>query len=234
MRARMTRLREDFVEQLRAACPQRDFGFITRQRGMFSLLGITAAQVQAMRTEHHVYMTDDSRINIAGLRAGNIAYVAHALAQVLGKGRLANRAAPSRSCRGRRRQSRRRAAPCPRAPRAVRRRSAGIANTRRRGAYNFGKSLLCHALSGRGRAAQDHDLGRVQRSPRARATGSHATRDSAASAAQALRSVRSRGVKIARLAEQVTHAQRAQTRQRHCRPGSHRRSEIFERCMSAS
>ena len=68
------------------ACPQRDFSFITRQLGMFSLLGITTAQVQAMRTEHHVYMTDDSRINIAGLRAGNLAYVARALAQVLGKG----------------------------------------------------------------------------------------------------------------------------------------------------
>lgn len=86
MRARMTRLRADFVAELHAACPRRDFSFITRQRGMFSLLGITAAQVQAMRAEHHVYMTDDSRINIAGLRAGNIAYVARALSQVLGKG----------------------------------------------------------------------------------------------------------------------------------------------------
>ena len=86
MRKRMTKLREELVKELRAACPQRDFGFITQQRGMFSLLGITRAQVQALRTDHHVYMTDDSRINIAGLRAGNLAYVAGALSQVLNKG----------------------------------------------------------------------------------------------------------------------------------------------------
>jgi aspartate aminotransferase len=83
MRARMTGLRNEFVQQLGASCPQRDFGFITRQFGMFSLLGIDTAQVHAMRNAHHVYMTDDSRINIAGLRAGNLAYVARAVAQVL-------------------------------------------------------------------------------------------------------------------------------------------------------
>jgi aspartate aminotransferase len=83
MRARMTGLRNEFVQQLGASCPQRDFACITRQFGMFSLLGINTAQVHAMRTAHHVYMTDDSRINIAGLRAGNLAYVARALAQVL-------------------------------------------------------------------------------------------------------------------------------------------------------
>ncbi len=37
----------------------------------------------ALRAEHHIYMTDDSRINIAGLRAENLEYVAQATAQVL-------------------------------------------------------------------------------------------------------------------------------------------------------
>jgi aspartate aminotransferase len=83
MRARMAGLRREFVQQLRAACPERDFSCVTRQFGMFSLLGINPAQVLAMRTKHHVYMTNDSRINIAGLRAGNLAYVARAVAQVL-------------------------------------------------------------------------------------------------------------------------------------------------------
>jgi aspartate/tyrosine/aromatic aminotransferase len=83
MRARMARLRSEFVQQLAAACPQRDFSCITRQHGMFSLLGIDPAQVRALRVVHHVYMMDDSRINIAGLRAGNLAHVARAVAQVL-------------------------------------------------------------------------------------------------------------------------------------------------------
>ena len=41
--------------------------------------------VRRLREAHHVYMTDDSRINIAGLRMENIAYVARAVAQALGQ-----------------------------------------------------------------------------------------------------------------------------------------------------
>lgn len=83
MRKRITGLRHEVVKQLARECPQRDFGFIARQRGMFSFLGVDKAQVQALREHHHVYMTDDSRINIAGLRAGNLEYFARAVAQVL-------------------------------------------------------------------------------------------------------------------------------------------------------
>jgi aspartate aminotransferase len=83
MRVRITSLRHELVRQLRAHCPQRDFSFIAHQRGMFSFFGITTEQVRRMRGEHHIYMTDDSRINIAGLRAENLEYVARATAQVL-------------------------------------------------------------------------------------------------------------------------------------------------------
>lgn len=83
MRARMAGLRRELVQRLSAACPARDFGCIERQHGMFSLLGIDAAQVHAMRATHRIYMTDDSRINIAGLSAANLGHVANALAQVV-------------------------------------------------------------------------------------------------------------------------------------------------------
>jgi aspartate aminotransferase len=83
MRERILKLRRAALAELRRECPQRDFSFIGRQRGMFSFLGITPAQVHALRSEHHVYMTDDSRINIAGLRDDNLAYFARAVAQVL-------------------------------------------------------------------------------------------------------------------------------------------------------
>ena len=63
--------------------PQRDFRFIARQRGMFSFFGIDTAQVHALRERHHVYMTDASRMNIAGLRRENLEYFARAVAQVL-------------------------------------------------------------------------------------------------------------------------------------------------------
>jgi aspartate aminotransferase len=83
MRERINGLRKQLVAQLRTALPDRDFGFIARQQGMFSLLGLSVDEVQRMRTQCHVYMTDDSRINIAGLRADNIEYFAQSVAQVL-------------------------------------------------------------------------------------------------------------------------------------------------------
>ena len=83
MRKRIQGLRHDVVQLLQKVCPQRDFGFIETQRGMFSYLGITVDQVRALQSQHHVYMTDDSRVNIAGLRKENIEYFAQAVAKVL-------------------------------------------------------------------------------------------------------------------------------------------------------
>jgi aspartate aminotransferase len=83
MRKRIGGLRHELVKQLAKACPQRDFGFIAEQRGMFSFLGVDTAQVHELREQHHVYMTDDSRINIAGLCADNLEYFAQAVARVL-------------------------------------------------------------------------------------------------------------------------------------------------------
>ncbi len=50
---------------------------------MFSFLGVNKDQVRELREKHHVYMTDDSRINIAGLKSDNIGYFADAVAQVV-------------------------------------------------------------------------------------------------------------------------------------------------------
>ena len=83
MRRRIEGLRHELVEQLQRECPQRDFRFIARQRGMFSFFGIDTAQVHALRARHHVYMTDDSRMNIAGLSRANLEYFARSVAEVL-------------------------------------------------------------------------------------------------------------------------------------------------------
>jgi aspartate aminotransferase len=84
MRLRINGLRKALVARLAATCPHRDFSFIERQRGMFSYLGVSPEQVRALRERHHVYMTDDSRINVAGLRDDNIGYFAESVAAVLG------------------------------------------------------------------------------------------------------------------------------------------------------
>jgi len=83
MRKRIQGLRHEAVRQLKQACPQRDFSFIATQRGMFSYLGVTVEQVRELQSRHHVYMTDDSRINVAGLRRENLEYFTQAVAKVL-------------------------------------------------------------------------------------------------------------------------------------------------------
>lgn len=83
MRERIRRLRALAVTQLAATGLHRDFGFIQRQRGLFSFLGIGPAQIDLLRREFAIYLVGSSRINIAGLNAGNIAYFADALAAVL-------------------------------------------------------------------------------------------------------------------------------------------------------
>jgi len=83
MRDRINGLRRRVVAKLAEVAPRRDFSFIAKQQGMFSLLGLSAEQVVKMRNERHVYMTEDSRINIAGLGEGNLDYFAQAVAHVL-------------------------------------------------------------------------------------------------------------------------------------------------------
>ena len=85
MRARIMQLRAAVAAALAAACPSKDFSHILRQRGMFSYLGISAEVVRVLREQHHVYMTDDSRVNVAGLRMQSIPYFAAAVAQALGR-----------------------------------------------------------------------------------------------------------------------------------------------------
>ncbi|MCC6560092.1 MAG: aspartate/tyrosine/aromatic aminotransferase [Xanthomonadales bacterium] len=83
MRERIAAMRSGAVAALAAAGAERDFGFIARQHGMFSFLGLTPAQITRLRDEFAVYMLDSSRINIAGLAPRNLDHFAHAVASVL-------------------------------------------------------------------------------------------------------------------------------------------------------
>jgi aspartate aminotransferase len=79
---RINGLRTSLVEKLNAASG-RDFGFIQREKGMFSFLGLSPEQTRKLREEHSVYMLDSSRINVAGVNASNIDYLADSVAKVL-------------------------------------------------------------------------------------------------------------------------------------------------------
>src|SRR5690625_7602682 len=83
MRTRIQGLRKPLVEALAKHLPERDFSFIARERGMFSFLGLSETQVQRLRTEFRLYMTDNTRIDVAALTDRALDYVALSIAQEL-------------------------------------------------------------------------------------------------------------------------------------------------------
>jgi aspartate aminotransferase len=82
MCGRMNGLRTGLREKLEAAS-SRDFAFIEKEKGMFSFLGLSTEQAIRLREEYSVYMLDSSRINVAGVNARNIDYLAQSVASVL-------------------------------------------------------------------------------------------------------------------------------------------------------
>ncbi len=79
---RINGLRRELRQKLELSSG-RDFGFIEREKGMFSFLGLSAEQVLRLRSEFSIYMLDSSRINVAGVNARNIDYLAQSVAAVL-------------------------------------------------------------------------------------------------------------------------------------------------------
>ena len=65
MRVRIKAMRKALVAGLAAAGIDRDFSFIERQRGMFSYSGLTADQVEALKTDHGIYAVSSGRICVA-------------------------------------------------------------------------------------------------------------------------------------------------------------------------
>ena len=87
MRQRIKQMRSLLLEKLTARLKadgvQRDFSFITRQRGMFSYSGLNTPQMQRLRSEFGVYGIDSGRICVAALNTRNIDAVVSAVAKVI-------------------------------------------------------------------------------------------------------------------------------------------------------
>ena len=83
MRARIKAMRSALVAKLAASGVMQDFSFIARQQGMFSYSGLSAAQMQRLRSEFGVYGVDSGRICVAALNPKNIDAVVAAIAKVV-------------------------------------------------------------------------------------------------------------------------------------------------------
>jgi aromatic-amino-acid transaminase len=83
MRARVNGLRAALSTALRRETGSDRFGFLGAQKGMFSLLGGTDAQIARLRDEFGLYLVGGGRMNIAGLKEESVDRVAAGIARVL-------------------------------------------------------------------------------------------------------------------------------------------------------
>jgi aromatic-amino-acid transaminase len=83
MRERIQHMRSEFVRRLSSRGVQRDFSFITRQRGMFSYSGIDVERVRRLRSEFGLYIVDSGRICVAAMNEKNLGYITDCIAKVL-------------------------------------------------------------------------------------------------------------------------------------------------------
>lgn len=79
---RMTEMRQLLRKNLEQIGAKGTWDHVTTQIGMFSFTGLTPAQSDAMVKKHHIYMTKNGRISVAGLTRGNVEYVARAIKDV--------------------------------------------------------------------------------------------------------------------------------------------------------
>ena len=83
MRDRIRAMRTGLVDAIKAAGVTQDFSFVVKQRGMFSYTGLSAAQVEQLKSDFGIYAVSTGRICLAALNTKNIGYVAEAIAKVL-------------------------------------------------------------------------------------------------------------------------------------------------------
>lgn len=83
MRDRVRNLRQSLCDGFASKGLPPGFQNMRNQLGMFSLLPLSAAQMERLRAEFGVYGLDNGRINIAGLQDRHVAYLAEAVAAVV-------------------------------------------------------------------------------------------------------------------------------------------------------
>ncbi|KAM0492221.1 hypothetical protein ACHAP8_010084 [Fusarium lateritium] len=85
MSERMKGMRKALYQGLQRREVKGSWDYLLTDIGMFSMTGLARAQVDKLRTDHHVYLLPSGRLSVTGLTSGNVDYVAEALLAVLGK-----------------------------------------------------------------------------------------------------------------------------------------------------
>ncbi len=82
MAQRIQGMRAVLEQELKAAGSKLDWSHVTSQIGMFCYSGMSEAEVQRLGDEHHVYLTSNGRISMAGVTPDNVKYLAEAMHEV--------------------------------------------------------------------------------------------------------------------------------------------------------
>lgn len=83
MANRIIDMRKALRGELEARKAPGSWEFITNQIGMFTYTGLTRPQCELLTKKHHIYLTMDGRISMAGLNAKGAAYLADAIVDVI-------------------------------------------------------------------------------------------------------------------------------------------------------
>lgn len=82
MADRIITMRNQLKSYLAEAGSTKNWNHITDQIGMFCYTGLKPEQVESLKRDHHVYLTKDGRISMAGVSSFNVKYLANAIHQV--------------------------------------------------------------------------------------------------------------------------------------------------------
>ncbi len=83
VRQRIQKMRSLLTDSIQNNEAGMDFSHIVQQKGMFSFLGITPDQLTSLRNDFGIYIVSSTRINLAGINSGNIAYLSESILKVL-------------------------------------------------------------------------------------------------------------------------------------------------------
>ena len=83
MRTRISQMRSQFIAGMKQTGVDRDFAFLSRQKGMFSYSGLTSLQVDWLKKERAIYIVNTGRMNVAGMAASSMKTLCDAVAECL-------------------------------------------------------------------------------------------------------------------------------------------------------
>ena len=84
VRTRIQSMRSLLADNIQHNAAGIDFSHIKQQKGMFSFLGLNTEQLDLLREDYGIYIVSSSRVNLAGINSGNIAYLSDSIVSVLG------------------------------------------------------------------------------------------------------------------------------------------------------